>query len=92
MAVEVEVIGRGFYSRINGDAQEVPVGTKMVLKGVPEALKGKLKVIKDAEDRQLVFNDTPEAARLREEGKSQAADKVMAKAKEDAPKKRAAKK
>jgi len=77
MAVEVEVIGKNYWSRRNGVVQRLPVGTKMVVKGVPEALKDKLRVIKEVDDGQLIVNDNPEASKLRAEGKVAAADKLM---------------
>lgn len=82
MAYQVEVVGAKYYSRIGGVAQEVPVGTKLVLRHKPSDRENKLKLIKEVDDGQLVINDNPEAARLRDEGKPQAADKAMAADKE----------
>ena len=85
MAILAEVIGKKYYSRLNGDVREVPVGTKIVVKGIPEHLSGKLKKLKEVDDGELIVNDDPEAARLRAEGKPQAADKLMDEKKEKTP-------
>lgn len=87
MAYEVEVVGKKYYSRMNGVAQEIPVGTKLVLRHKPSDRENKLKLIKEVSDDQLIVNDTPEAAKLRDEGKTQAADKAMATNKEQLAKK-----
>lgn len=77
MAVQAEVIANNFYSRINGAAQKVPKGTKIVVRGIPDALKGKLKLIKEVDDKELIVNDTPLAADLRAQGRGRAADRIM---------------
>ena len=82
MAVEVEVIGKNYWSRRNGVVQRLPIGSKLVVRGVPEALKGKLKVIKEVDDAKFIINDSPEADKLRSEGKHQEADRIMASQKE----------
>ena len=77
MAYQVEVIGKNYYSRMNGVAQKIPVGTKLVIASKPSDRENKLKLIKEVPDSQLVVNDSPEAAKLRDEGKPQAADKLI---------------
>lgn len=80
MAVLAEVIGHNYTTRDNltGQARKLSLGEQIVVKGIPEFLKGKLKAVKDVPDSELIVNDNPTAARLREEGKSEAADKEMA--------------
>lgn len=92
MAFEVEVIGKKYYSRMGGVAQEIPVGTRLVLRHKPSDRETKLKLVKEADDVKLIVNDSPEAARLRDEGKEQAADKVLADSKDNLAKKDAKKK
>lgn len=92
MALLAEVIGKNYYTRINGETREAPIGHRMVVRGIPKQLSNKLKEIKEVDDNQLIVNDSPEAAKLRDEGKPQAADKLLAAEKEKAAKKTQAKK
>lgn len=85
--IVAEVIGRNYYTRRNGVAQEMPIGATVVVRGIPDSLSGKLRKVRDAKDSEFLVNDTPEAARLRDEGKEREADRVMADAKEKLAKK-----
>jgi len=88
MAVLAEVIGRSYYARRNNVAEELPIGTQIVVRSIPEALKTKLRLVKEVEDGQLIINDNPEAAKFRDEGKDLQADKLMADDKEEKAKPR----
>lgn len=77
MAVLAEVIRGGYYTRNNGAVKEADIGTKLVVKAIPKALETKLKKVKDVDDSQLIVNDNPEAAKFRDEGKAEKADKIM---------------
>ena len=85
--IVAEVIGRNYYSRRNGVAQEMPIGSTVVVRGIPKDLSRKLRKVRDAKDGEFIVNDTPEAAKLRDEGKERQADQVMTKAKEELAKK-----
>ena len=85
--IVAEVIARNYYSRRNGVAQEMPIGSTVVVRAIPADLTGKLRKVRDAKDSEFLVNDTPEAAKLRDEGKERQADQVMAKAKEQLTKK-----
>lgn len=80
-----KVKGRKYFGRTaDGQVKELPIGTNIVLNGdeLPAALTGKLEVLRPAKEGEFVVNDTPTAARLREEGKTAEADKIMSAAKE----------
>ena len=68
--IVAEVIARNFYSRRNGVAVELPIGEQIVLKSIPNALSGKLRKVRDAKQGELIVNDDPHTARLKEEGKT----------------------
>ena len=80
--VIVRVIGRGYYTRLNGKTQEVPIGTEIPVKGIPDALKNKLEYVRDARSSEIIVNDNPEAAKFREEGDVRKADQIMSEVKE----------
>ena len=85
--IVAEVIGRNYYTRHNGIAQEMPIGSTVVVRGIPKDLSRKLRKVRDAKDSEFIVNDTPEAAKLRDEGKDREADRLMAEVKEKLAKK-----
>ena len=82
MAIIAEVIARNYYTRINGETREAPIGHKLTLRNIPKDMSHKLKMVREIDESELVVNDSPEAAKLRDEGKPQAADKLMSEEKE----------
>lgn len=79
-----EVIGPNYWGRTNEGVAKIDIGTRIVVKAIPATMIGKLKFIKEVPDSELIVNDTPHAADLREQGKTEAADKMMAEEKEKA--------
>lgn len=77
MAVLVEVVGKNYYAMIGGEMQKAPKGHKLVVAAVPKNAEGKLKVIKEVKDSEIVVNDTPEGKALREMGDIKAADALL---------------
>ena len=76
MAYLVEVVRKGYYSRIGGKSGEVPVGTKLVVRHKPREWGSKVRLVKEVSDNELITNDTPLAATYREDGKDREADQV----------------
>ena len=74
----VEVIAKGYYGRVNGRVQQLPIGHQFVVNSKPASWGSKLRVIKEVDSSQMVVNDNPLAAALREDGKAAQADKANA--------------